>query len=403
MIPYTTDAPIYHFPKATIGLIVATVLACFVAAGTDPEAVEPYLLVLGEGLHPFQWLTGLFLHDGLGSLVGNMIFLWAFGIVVEGKVGALRMLAIYLGIGVVQAALEQVLFLRLEEPLIASGASGAIYGLLAICLVWAPKNDLSCIVFFRFSADVWEIPILTFAGLYLALEVLGIVRFGLNPSTELAHLSGAAIGFVVGAAMVKLDWVDCEHWDLFAVLAGRQGRAVSDPALQARKKARSVLVSDLPADLVREQKAKKKAGGITKSPEQRAADAARRVGRLVEMGDTPSAIAAYRKAADELPGWPTEPDLRAWIKDLLTQQATADAVPLMADYCRKFPDQADRMRLKLGQIVIRDQQRPARGLRLLGEIAPGALPPQLDALRRQLVAEARQMQEEGVLELEGDD
>ncbi|MEO6810524.1 MAG: rhomboid family intramembrane serine protease, partial [Isosphaeraceae bacterium] len=63
--------------------------------------------------------------------------------------------------------------------------------------------------------------------------------------------------------------------------------------------------------------------------------------------------------------------------------------------------QGDRMRLKLAQVMIRDQDRPTNALRVLAEI--GALPAQLDALRVQLIRQAKQMQEEGVLELEGDD
>ena len=41
---------------------------------------------------------------------------------------------------------------------------------------------------------------------------------------ELDHTFGAILGMIVGAAMLKLGWVDCENWDLFAVLERRAGQ-----------------------------------------------------------------------------------------------------------------------------------------------------------------------------------
>jgi hypothetical protein len=61
------------------------------------------------------------------------------------------------------------------------------------------------------------------------------------------------------------------------------------------------------------------------------------------------------------------------------------------------------MRLKLAQVLIRDKQRPIAALRVLEEILPGALSPDQERSRQILTRQANRMQEEGVLELEGDD
>ena len=68
-------------------------------------------MAFGDGLHPMQWITCNFLHAGLLHLVGNMLFLWSFGLIIEGKLGWYKTLAVYLGIGVVQGAIVQVLML----------------------------------------------------------------------------------------------------------------------------------------------------------------------------------------------------------------------------------------------------------------------------------------------------
>ena len=81
-LPYSTDAPIYFWPIATIGLIVANTFI-FIAAvvGTLPNP-ENWLLYYGVGLTPLQWLLSMFMHGGLFHLLGNMAFLWVFGMIV---------------------------------------------------------------------------------------------------------------------------------------------------------------------------------------------------------------------------------------------------------------------------------------------------------------------------------
>ena len=108
MIPLGTDAPIYHWPIATAGLIaVNTAAYAFVMLGADPEQVQRLMLTYGDGLHPIQWVTSNFLHAGIVHLIGNMIYLWGFGLIVEGKVGWFRFLLIYLGLGIAECALDR--------------------------------------------------------------------------------------------------------------------------------------------------------------------------------------------------------------------------------------------------------------------------------------------------------
>ena len=98
---YSTDAPVYYWPFTTVAMIVVNVLV-FVWEVANPDSVQSLSLETGSGLHPAQWLTLNFTHDGFFHLAGNMIFLWAFGLIVEGKLGWWKTLIIYLGLGIVQ-------------------------------------------------------------------------------------------------------------------------------------------------------------------------------------------------------------------------------------------------------------------------------------------------------------
>lgn len=111
-IPLGTDAPLYHFPYATIGLIAVNAV-CFAITGfgMDPEAVNPWLLHHGPGISPLEWFSSAFAHGGWTHLIGSMLFLWTFGLVVEGKLGWRRFLPLYLvltvGCGLVEDMVTQ--------------------------------------------------------------------------------------------------------------------------------------------------------------------------------------------------------------------------------------------------------------------------------------------------------
>jgi membrane associated rhomboid family serine protease len=399
-LPYGTDAPIYHWPKATVGLIVANVLAFAATAGMSPDDLERFALVHGQGLHPFQWVTSLFVHGNVEHLIGNMIFLWAFGIVVEGKVGALGFLAVYLGIGAAESAVEQMAFLRADEGL-SYGASAAVYGLLAVCLVWAPMNELNCLWFFwRFSAQQVDIAILWFGLMYIGLQALIVAATGASRTSALYHSGGALVGLVVGTALLKSGLVDCEEWDLFAVMSGRQGRSRSGPV----KGKKTVKPRD--AEPAASNRPKAEARPKQSEPDSLidAAEAAnRRLRRHLDDGDAAGAHAAYDRALRTVAGWqPAGPEWVELIKALLDAGEWRSAVGVMEDYVRRDPDPSPRVRLKLAQVLLRDAGRPAHALRVLAQIPAGSLGPSLEPQRQALAVRAEKMREEGVLELDGD-
>jgi membrane associated rhomboid family serine protease len=203
IIPWGTDAPIYHRPIATITLIVLNVATFFLVPS---GARQDWALVLGDGVHPLQWLTNLFLHTGFFHLAGNMVFLWTFGFVVEGKIGWLAFMLVYLSLGVIESAAMQLL-VSSEHSLAMMGASTVIFGLLAICLVWAPRNEVTCILWLRFTPMEVDLSILWFAVLYILLDVLtsgmsGVVMANLTDRSTgvivalaLDHTFGAILGF----------------------------------------------------------------------------------------------------------------------------------------------------------------------------------------------------------------
>jgi membrane associated rhomboid family serine protease len=431
VIPTGTDAPIYHWPYVTVALIILNVALLFAVppdSGADrldengelveevmgPSTFERYALALGDGrLHPVQWVSHNFLHYGFLHLLGNVVFLWAFGIVVEGKLGAVKYLLAYLAIGTLHGALVQTLLMRSSLDEHAAGASAVVYGLLAVCMVWAPRNELNCLVIivagFRTMVFHWDLYYTTVALLYIGEQALGLAFWGWLGGevrvSEMGHLSGAFWGAVVAVALLKAGLVDCEGWDLFAFRDKRRKLAQEwkerGERIERDKKAlRATLKAQARA---RSAKVGPDEGGDGPNPEGRAVAAVRRVHALIDAGDIDGALASYDTMARTLVNWPPQPDLYALIKALHARGAEPDSIPLMRDHCRYYPGESAKVRLKLAQVLIRDRQRPAAALRVLAEIPPGSLPPDLEAARQKLARQANRMREEGVLELEGDD
>jgi membrane associated rhomboid family serine protease len=408
IIPWGTDAPIYHRPIATIGLIVVNVLAFFLF---PYQLHDDWTLVLGDGVHPLQWVTNIFMHASFFQLASNMLFLWTFGLVVEGKLGWWAFLLVYLGLGAFESAGMQLL-VRSATPIHMLGSSGVIFGLLAMCLAWAPMNEVVCIIWLRFTPSVFDVSILWFAAGYIALDVVmssftgALMASILDRSTGailaavLDHTSGAILGFVLALVLLRLEWVDCENWDIFAVLEGRKGQS---KAAAKKAKSRSVLVS---AEYRRKRGEKRK--GKAKKTEARvasvedAAAAALRTMRLhLELREFEAALSVYHKSKRSVAGFqPAESDWLALIQAVLDQQAWNDSVSVMRDYVERTAEPSARVRLKLGQVLIQKLARPLQGLKILSQIASGTLPASLEATRRKLVHEAEQMREDGELELQ---
>jgi membrane associated rhomboid family serine protease len=244
-LPFGTDAPVYYFPWGTIGLIVANVLVTLWSA-TQPDAAAGWLITYGNGLHPLQWITGNFIHGFGGGpfgiathLFGNMVFLWGFGLVVEGKIGWRWFVPLYLGTGFVQSGIEQGLILALGDRMFEAGrippgscgASGIIFGLMAIALVWAPRNELTILVagfIMRLFVFTFDVTIFTFSLVFLGIQALFMLISQSWWGSEALHLLGAAVALPVGIVMLKKGWVDCENWDLFSVMAGRHLKTIAE-------------------------------------------------------------------------------------------------------------------------------------------------------------------------------
>ncbi len=210
MIPLRDESrrPV-RFPVVTATLIAANavVFCCELAFG-DPFvarwALVPADLVAGR--HLTTLVTSMFLHASWSHIVGNMVFLWAFGPEIEDAMGRLKYGLFYV-LGGIVAMLAQVA----GDPgstIPSLGASGAIAAVMGAFLVTYPNDQIRSVLIFGWFARVTFVPAALLIGLWLVSQLVSvgaITEAQTGGVAYLAHVGGAVFGaltarFFIGAA-----------------------------------------------------------------------------------------------------------------------------------------------------------------------------------------------------------
>jgi membrane associated rhomboid family serine protease len=159
MFPLRDDRPTYTAPIVTTLLIVACALVFFFELSLDDYSRDYFITsygVIPARLRPATILTSMFLHGGWSHIIGNMLFLWAFGKSLEDAMGHSKFLAFYLLCGVA-AGITHVFF-NPNTTLPTVGASGAIAGVMGAYLVKFPTSRIHTLVFLLFFVTTADIP-----------------------------------------------------------------------------------------------------------------------------------------------------------------------------------------------------------------------------------------------------
>jgi len=324
-----------------------------------------------------------------------MFSLWVFGIIIEGKVGPFKFLAIYHAIGIVKCAIEQTLMFPFGEDGASWGATSIIYGLMAIAMIWAPANNIQCQYagFGRFAmSDGFDVTVYFFVGLSLIFEFFGVAlrlafANALDMSmfavfvSEVLHLMGAGFGAGIGLFMLKAGLVDCEGWDVFSVWQGKHTRSKEQIAEE-------YLNSE-------EGKAKVQAGKD---------DITNLIRQYLANDGTAAAWAAYKRGLNQFPGFQLpETDLLALIGGLRKAGMWDETISLMVVFLRQYPQRDAAVRLALAQIMMEKKSRGLQALKVLQKIDKRKLDPRHLPTYEQFATRAQAMANDDPYEVAAED
>lgn len=114
----------------------------------------------GESIGAFTTFTSMFMHSNLDHLLGNMVYLWAFGRRIEDACGPWRYLLFYLTAGMI-ANMGSELLNPSNADLPSIGASGAIAGIMGAYLLLLPgERSTVCWLI----GSIIRLPIAAFRG-----------------------------------------------------------------------------------------------------------------------------------------------------------------------------------------------------------------------------------------------
>jgi len=191
-------------PVVTRGIIVVNVLVFFLELAGGETFVKQWSVIpadIAAGRHWITVLTAMFMHAGWLHIIGNMVFLWAFGPEIEEAMGRFRYLIFYLLSGLV-ASLAQVVAMP-SSTVPNLGASGAIAGVMGAFLITYPRDQIRTLVLFGWFARITFIPAALLIGVWFVIQLFS--EIGAVASVQsggvayMAHVGG----FVFGAITAK--------------------------------------------------------------------------------------------------------------------------------------------------------------------------------------------------------
>jgi len=153
------------------------------------------------GQHLVTVLTGMFMHGGWSHIIGNMIFLWAFGPEIEDAMGHLQYLAFYL-VGGIVAILAQVA-INPHSTVPNLGASGAIAAVMGAFIVAFPTDRIRSLLFFLIFVRVQYVPAALFIGIWFLMQLVSVGAVAQVQTGGVAYMAHVG-GFIYGALATRL-------------------------------------------------------------------------------------------------------------------------------------------------------------------------------------------------------
>jgi membrane associated rhomboid family serine protease len=192
-----------HRAVVTVLIIVinAFVFILDLAGGTafvEQWSVIPANIVAGQ--HWVTILTAMFMHGGWMHIIGNMVFLWAFGPEIEDAMGPVRYLAFYL-LGGLVASLAQIAAAS-SSTVPNLGASGAIAAVMGGFLITYPRDRIKTLLFLGWFVTVTVIPAAVLIGIWFLIQLFSQVgsvveaQSGAGGVAYMAHVGGFIFGAI---------------------------------------------------------------------------------------------------------------------------------------------------------------------------------------------------------------
>ena len=157
-----------------------------------------------HGHHAITLLTSMFMHASWMHIIGNMIFLWAFGPAMEDVMGLFGFLVFYLGGGVFAMCAQVLGSPNSHVPCL--GASGAIAAVMGAFIITFPRDRIRTLLWILIFFRVTYIPAVFLIGFWFITQLFQFGAVSSDVQTGgvayLAHIAGFLFGVVLARLFV---------------------------------------------------------------------------------------------------------------------------------------------------------------------------------------------------------
>jgi membrane associated rhomboid family serine protease len=195
-----------RFPVVTASVIGMNIMVFFLELIKGEPFIIRWAFIPSEisaGKHIITIFTAMFIHGGLLHIVGNMVYLWAFGPEIEEALGRVRYIIFYL-LGGMVASIAQVM-ISPDSMVPSLGASGAIAAVMGAFLIAFPHDRIRTVIFLGWFVTISLIPSIFLVGFWFLIQFFSEVGTLVQKKTGggiayMAHIGG----FVFGMAFIRL-------------------------------------------------------------------------------------------------------------------------------------------------------------------------------------------------------
>jgi membrane associated rhomboid family serine protease len=191
-------------PVVTILIIVVNALVFLLELSGGNAFVTQWAAIPQQVVSGHRWitvLTAMFMHAGWMHIIGNMIYLWAFGPEIEDAMGRGRYLVFYLLGGLVAMSAQILATPHSNIPNL--GASGAIAAVMGAFIVTYPRDRIKSILLIVVFVTVTFIPAAVLIGFWFLIQLFNagaVAKVQTGGVAYLAHVGG----FIFGALTCRL-------------------------------------------------------------------------------------------------------------------------------------------------------------------------------------------------------
>ncbi len=192
-----------HFPIATILIIAINAVAFYLELNGGDDFVLRWAAVPADitaGHHLATLFTSMFMHGSWMHIIGNMVFLWAFGPEIEDVMNPLRYTAFYLVAGLISMLAQIVAMPHATVPCL--GASGAIAAVMGAFIVIYPRDRIRSLLIIFIFMRVTFVPAAVLIGFWFVTQLLNLGEVAHVQTGGVAYMAHVA-GFIFGALSAR--------------------------------------------------------------------------------------------------------------------------------------------------------------------------------------------------------